>query len=90
MNLALLRVCAIIFIVYILGMVSNLFFVCFHSSLFATLWNALVISSFEDIVAMAGLFIASGLIGPVGLAVAQQVQQRGSDVGLLCDAGGID
>ena len=69
MNLALLRVCAIIFIVYILGMVSNLFFVGGHSSLFATLWNALVISSFEDIVAMAGLFIASGLIGPVGLAV---------------------
>ena len=65
MNLALLRVCTIVFVVNILGFIISMLFMAVHAGELATLWNALTNSSFEDLLATVGLLIASG----VGLVV---------------------
>lgn len=65
MNLALLRVCTIVFVVNILGFIISMLFMAVHAGELATLWNALTTSSFEDLLATVGLLIASG----VGLVV---------------------
>ncbi len=65
MNLALLRVCAIVFIVNLLNLVANLSVMAGHGGFFSSLWSALTNSSFDDLLATVGLLIASG----VGLLV---------------------
>ena len=64
-NLALLRVCAIVYIVNVLNFVFNMSFMAGHGGFFSSLWSALTNSSFEDLLATVGLLIASG----VGLLV---------------------
>ena len=64
-NLALLRVCAIVYIVNVLKFVFNMSFMAGHGGFFSSLWSALTNSSFEDLLATVGLLIASG----VGLLV---------------------
>lgn len=64
-NLALLRVCAIVYIVNVLNFVFNMTFMAGHGGFFSSLWSALTNSSFEDLLATVGLLIASG----VGLLV---------------------
>lgn len=64
-NLALLRVCAIVYIVNVLNFVFNISFMAGHGGFFSSLWSALTNSSFEDLLATVGLLIASG----VGLLV---------------------
>ena len=65
MNLALLRVCAIVFIVNILDFITNMVFLAGYAGELTSLWSALTNSSFEDLLATVGLLIASG----VGLLV---------------------
>ena len=65
MNLALLRVCAVIFIVNILGFITNMLLLAGHSGELASLWSALTNSSFEDLLGTVGLLMISG----VGLVV---------------------
>ena len=67
MNLALLRVCAIVFVVNILGFIISMLFMAVHSGELASLWNALTTSSFEDLLGMGGLLIASGVFIPLVL-----------------------
>lgn len=67
MNLALLRVCAIVFVVNILGFIISMLFMAVHAGELATLWNALTSSSFEDLLGMGGLLIASGVFIPLVL-----------------------
>lgn len=67
MNLALLRVCAIVFVVNILGFIISMLFMAVHVGELATLWNALTTSSFEDLLGMGGLLIASGVFIPLVL-----------------------
>ena len=64
-NLALLRVCAIVFIVNILDFITNMVFLAGYAGELTSLWSALTNSSFEDLLATVGLLIASG----VGLLV---------------------
>lgn len=64
-NLALLRVCAIVYIVNVLNFVFNMSFMAGHGGFFSSLWSALTNSSFDDLLATVGLLIASG----VGLLV---------------------
>ena len=64
-NLALFRVCAIVYIVNVLNFVFNMSFMAGHGGFFSSLWSALTNSSFEDLLATVGLLIASG----VGLLV---------------------
>ena len=64
-NLALFRVCAIVYIVNVLNFVFNMSFMAGHGGFFSSLWRALTNSSFEDLLATVGLLIASG----VGLLV---------------------
>ena len=64
-NLALLRVCVIVYIVNVLNFVFNMSFMAGHGGFFSSLWSALTNSSFEDLLATVGLLIASG----VGLVV---------------------
>ena len=64
-NLALLRVCAIVYIVNVLNFVFNISFMAGHGGFFSSLWSALTNSSFEDLLATVGLLVASG----VGLVV---------------------
>ena len=65
-NLALLRVCAIIFIISLLKIIASVLFM--GNGVLVLLWNTLTTSSFEDILAMVGLFIASAVGGPFALA----------------------
>ncbi len=67
MNLALLRVCAVIFIVNILGFITNMLLLAGHSGELASLWSALTNSSFEDLLGTGGLLIASGVLVPFAL-----------------------
>ena len=67
MNLALLRVCTIVFFVNILGFIISMLFMAVHSGELATLWNALTTSSFEDLLGTGGLMIASGVFIPLVL-----------------------
>ena len=64
-NLALLRVCVIVYIVNVLNFVFNMSFMAGHGGFFSSLWSALTNSSFEDLLATVGLLVASG----VGLLV---------------------
>lgn len=64
-NLALLRVCAIVYIVNVLNFVFNMSIMAGRGGVFNSLWSALTNSSFEDLLATVGLLIASG----VGLLV---------------------
>lgn len=68
-NLALLRVCAIVYIVNVLNFVFNMSFMAGHGGFFSSLWSALTNSSFEDLLAMVGLLIVSGIGSPVLLGV---------------------
>lgn len=65
MNLALLRVCTIVFLVNVLNIVVSTSIAAGHGGFFSSLWSALTTSSFEDLLGTVGLLIASG----VGLAV---------------------
>ena len=67
MNLALLRVCTIVFFVNILGFIISMLFKAVHSGELASLWNALTTSSFEDLLGTGGLMIASGVFIPLVL-----------------------
>ena len=64
-NLALLRVCAIVYIVNVLNFVFNMSFMAGHGGFFSSLWSALTNSSFEDLLGTVGLLMISG----VGLVV---------------------
>ena len=64
-NLALFRVCAIVYIVNVLNFVFNMSFMAGYGGFFSSLWSALTNSSFEDLLATVGLLVASG----VGLVV---------------------
>ena len=66
-NLALLRVCAIIFIISLLKIIASVLFMG-NGGVLASLWSILTTSSFEDILAMVGLLIASAVVGPIALA----------------------
>ena len=66
-NLALLRVCAIIFIISLLKIIASVLFMG-NGGVLASLWSILTTSSFEDILAMVGLLIASAVVGPLALA----------------------
>ena len=68
-NLALLRVCAIVYIVNVLNFVFNMSFMAGHGGFFSSLWSALTNSSFEDLLATFGLLIVSGIGLPVLLGV---------------------
>jgi len=68
-NLALLRVCAIVYIVNVLNFVFNMSFMAGHGGFFSSLWSALTNSSFEDLLATVGLLIVSGIGLPVLLGV---------------------
>ncbi len=68
-NLALLRVCAIVYIVNVLNFAFNMSFMAGHGGFFSSLWSALTNSSFEDLLATVGLLIASGVGLPVLLGV---------------------
>lgn len=65
MNLALLRVCTIVFMVNLLNFVVNMSVMAGRGGFFSSMWSALTNSSFEDLLATVGLLVASG----VGLAV---------------------
>lgn len=69
MNLALLRVCTIVFFVNILGFIISMLFMAVHSGELASLWNALTTSSFEDLLGTGGLLIASGVLVPFVLGI---------------------
>jgi len=64
-NLALFRVCVIVFIANLLNFVVNMCISAGYGGFFSSLWSALTNSSFEDLLATVGLLIASG----VGLVV---------------------
>ena len=66
-NLALFRVCAIIFIISLLKIIASVLFMG-NGGVLVLLWNTLTTSSFEDILAMVGLLIASAVSGPFALA----------------------
>ena len=66
-NLALFRVCAIIFIISLLKIIASVLFMG-NGGVLVLLWSTLTTSSFEDILAMVGLLIASAVVGPLALA----------------------
>ena len=68
-NLALLRVCAIVFIANLLNIVVNMSIVAARGGFFSSLWSALTNSSFEDLLGTVGLLIASGVFFPFVLGV---------------------
>lgn len=63
-NLALLRVCAIVFIVNLLNIVVNMSIMAVRGGIFSSLWSALTNSSFEDLLGTVGLMLASGVLIP--------------------------
>ena len=64
-NLALFRVCVIVFIANLLNFVVNMCISAWRGGFFSSLWSALTNSSFEDLLATVGLLVVSG----VGLVV---------------------
>ena len=66
-NLALLRVCAIIFIISLLKIIASVLFMG-NGGVLASLWSALTTLSFEDIIAAIGLLFVSSWVGPIMLA----------------------
>jgi len=69
MNLALLRVCAIVFIANLLNFVVNMVVMAGRGGFFSSLWSALTTSSFEDLLGTVGLMIASGVFIPFVLGI---------------------
>ena len=69
MNLALLRVCIIVFMLNLLNFVFNMSVMAGRGGFFSSLWNALTNSSFEDLLGTVGLLIASGVFVPFVLGV---------------------
>jgi len=65
MNFALLRVCAIVFIVNLLNIVVNMSIMAARGGFFSSLWSALTNSSFEDLLGTVGLLLASGVLIPI-------------------------
>lgn len=73
-NLALFRVCVIVFIANLLNFVVNMCISAGHGGFFSSLWSALTNSSFEDLLATVGLLVVSGvglvvLLGALAFAV---------------------
>ena len=68
-NQTLLRVCVIVFIVNLLNLVINMAVMAGRGGFFSSLWSALTTSSFEDLLGMGGLLIASGVFIPFVLGV---------------------
>ena len=66
-NLALFRVCSIIFIISLLKIIASVLFMG-KGGVLVLLWSTLTTSSFEDILAMVGLLIASAVVGPLAFA----------------------
>ena len=66
-NLALLRVCAIIFIISLLKIIASVLFMG-NGGVLALLWSTLTTLSFEDIIAAIGLLFVSNWVGPIMLA----------------------
>jgi hypothetical protein len=66
-NLALLRVCAIIFIISLLKIIASVLFMG-NGGVLALLWSTLTTLSFEDIIAAIGLLFVSSWVGPIALA----------------------
>ena len=66
-NLALLRVCAIIFIISLLKIIASVLFMG-NGGVLALLWSTLTTLSFEDIIAAIGLLFVSSWVGPIMLA----------------------
>ena len=66
-NLALLRVCAIIFIISLLKIIASVLFMG-NGGVLALLWSTLTTLSFEDIIAAIGLLFVSIWVGPIALA----------------------
>ena len=69
MNLALLRVCIIVFMLNLLNFVFSMSVMAGRGGFFSSLWNALTNSSFEDLLGTVGLLIASGVFVPFVLGV---------------------
>lgn len=67
-NLALLRVCAIIFIISLLKIIASVLFMG-NGGVLALLWSTLTTLSFEDIIAAIGLLFVSSWVGPIMLAL---------------------
>ena len=65
-NLALLRVCAIIFIISLLKIIASVLFMG-NGGVLALLWSTLTTLSFEDIIAAIGLLFVSSWVGPIML-----------------------
>lgn len=65
-NLALLRVCAIIFIISLLKIIASVLFM--GNGVLVLLWSTLTTLSFEDIIAAIGLLFVSSWVGPIALA----------------------
>ena len=68
-NQTLLRVCVIVFIVNLLNLVINMAVMAGRGGFFSSLWSALTTSSFEDLLGMGGLLIASGVFIPFVLGI---------------------
>ena len=66
-NLALFRVCAIIFIISLLKIIASVLFMG-NGGVLALLWSTLTTLSFEDIIAAIGLLFVSSWVGPIMLA----------------------
>ena len=66
-NLALFRVCAIIFIISLLKIIASVLFMG-NGGVLALLWSTLTTLSFEDIIAAIGLLFVSIWVGPIALA----------------------
>ena len=66
-NLALFRVCAIIFIISLLKIIASVLFMG-NGGVLALLWSTLTTLSFEDIIAAIGLLFVSIWVGPIMLA----------------------
>ena len=79
-NLALFRVCAIVYIVNVLNFVFNMSFMAGHGGFFSSLWSALTNSSFEDLLATVGLLIASG-VGLLVICACQKEREGAKNIG---------
>ena len=68
-DLALLRVCAVIFIASVFNIIVGMLLSAVHEGLLVSLWSAFTTSSFEDLLSMFLPFIVSGVAIPIGLGV---------------------
>lgn len=78
-NLALLRVCTIIFIISLLKIIASVLFMG-NGGVLALLWSTLTTLSFEDIIAAIGLLFVSSWVGPIivslGLGIFALVKKK--------------